>query len=317
VITRTPDGHPDLQGLWTNPSQTPLQRPTQLGTLQAYTEQQAQALVDQVLRLDAQRISPLDPDRPAPESGGTIDQQADGNFEIMPTEIARINGEYRTSLIIDPPSGRFPLRTDSRDIYAQWADQGLDALDGPEIRGALERCLNPGAQLPLLSVFSGEATGNPGGDNPVRNVQIVQTTNYVVILSEYFSLVRIIRLNGEHNEGQGNKWMGDSIAHYDNDTLVVHTKNFRPEQSTNFIRSSDALEVTERYQKISEDEILFSYTPNDPETFSQSFTAEIPLKRMAPGQLLYEYACHEGNYSMSSILKAARIESANHPPDHP
>jgi len=164
--------------------------------------------------------------------------------------------------------------------------------------------------LPLLFAFGGPGTGNPGGDNPVRNIQIVQNKDYVVILSEYFSAVRVVRLGTGHIENQGNKWMGDSIAHYEGDSLIIHSKNFRPEQSTPFLRSSTQLEITETYTLVSADELLFSYTFTDPEIYSRSFTAEIPLQRMKPGQEIYEYACHEGNYSMISILRAARLEES-------
>ena len=123
---------------------------------------------------------------------------------------------------------------------------------------------------------------NPGGDNPVRNVQIVQNEDYVVILSEYFSLVRIVRLNSAHLTDQGRKWMGDSIAHYDGDSLVILTINFRPEQS-GLIKSSGELEITETYTPVSNDELLFSYTLTDPKIYRQPFTVEIPLNGMAEG----------------------------------
>lgn len=308
LLPLTAYGHPDLQGLWTNPSLTPMERSLELGHQSVYSEAEAQALIARVLEMDRARSAPLNPDRPAPEYGGTIDQQADGNFEIMPTEIARVNGEYRTSLVVDPPNGRFPRKESAADIFADWFAQGHGRFDGPEIRAAGERCLNPGAQLPLLTTFFSAEVGNPGGDNPVRNIQIVQTEKYVVILAEYFSLVRIIRLGTEHLEAQGPKWMGDSIAYYEGNTLKIHTNNFRPEQSSFFLRSSDQLEITESFTLISRDEILFSVTVTDPKIYSQTFTAEIPLKRMAPGQEIYEYACHEGNYSLPSILRAARLE---------
>lgn len=301
-------GHPDLQGLWTNPSLTPMERSLELGQKSVYSEAEAQALIARVLEMDRARSAPLSPDRPAPEHGGTIDQQADGNFEIMPTEIAAVNGEYRTSLVVDPANGRFPRKESAGDIFADWIARGHGRFDGPEIRAAGERCLNPGAQLPLLTTFLSAEQGNPGGDNPVRNIQIVQTEKYVVILAEYFSLVRIIRLDSEHLKGQGPRWMGDSIASYEGNTLKIHTNNFRPEQSSYFLRSSDQLEITESFTLLSPDEILFSFTVTDPKIYSQPFTAEIPLKRMAPGQEIYEYACHEGNYSLPSILRAARIE---------
>ena len=307
---RTEHSYPDFQGLWTNPSQTPLQRPAKLGNRRAYTTEEALQLEQVAREIDIARTLPLALDRPAPPRGGDIDQQADGNFEIMPTAISSVAGEYRTSLIIDPLSGRLPYLRGARDIYAVWNAQGHGRFDGPEIRGVLERCLSPGGQLPLLFAFGGPGAGNPGGDNPVRNIQIVQNKDYVVILSEYFSSVRIVRLGTRHIENQGNKWMGDSIAYYEGDSLVIHSNNFRPEQSTFFLRSSSQLEITETYTLVSADELLFSYTFTDPEIYSRSFTAEIPLQRMKPGQKIYEYACHEGNYSMISILRGARMEES-------
>jgi hypothetical protein len=306
---RTPEGYPDLQGNWTNPYQTPLQRPLALGGKRTYSLEEAEALINDAFERDAMRQAPIDPNRPAPQLGGDLDNTADGNFEIMPTAVAKVNGEYRTSLIIDPGDGRMPLRADHQDIYSQYRSQGFGNFDGPEIRTALDRCLNPGAQLPLIFILGG-SNGNPAGDNPARNIQIVQNKDYIVILSEYFSLVRIIRLGDKHLLEQGRKWMGDSIAHYEGDTLVVHSKHFRPEQSIRPMPSSEMFEVVERYFAVSENELLFRYTITDPNIYSQSFTAEIPLRRMANDQLLYEYACHEGNYSMTSMLRAARLEES-------
>lgn len=305
---RTEHGYPDLQGNWTNPWLTPLQRPAHLGDQQVYSAAEAQALIGRAEALESERQAPLDPDRPAPPVGEIQNQQADGNFEIMPLELARVGGEYRTSLIIDPPDGRFPFQENVTDIYRQWLSAGFGPFDGPEIRGSLDRCLSPGGPLPLMHSFAGPDGGNPGGDNPVRNIQIVQTRDYVMIMSEYFSLARLIPLRSEHQNGQGNKWMGDSIAHYDGDTLVIHTNQFRPEQSTPFLRSSAALEVTETYARTASNEILFSYTAEDPQVYRQAFTVEIPLRLMPADQRLYEYACHEGNYSMTSILLGARIQ---------
>jgi hypothetical protein len=308
LVPRTEYGYPDLQGLWTNPSQTPLQRPVALGTKQAYATEEA-LLLEMIARdQEVARALPLDPDRPAPQRGGTVGAGADQNFEVRPIMVSKVNGEYRTSLIIDPPNGRLPYLEGARDIYADWLAQGFDRLDGPEIRSGQERCLNSAGQLPLLFTF--DATNSIDGDNPLRNIQIVQNENYVVILSEYFSAVRVIRLSDEHFENQGNKWLGDSIARYEGDSLVIHTKNFRPEQSNFFVRSSAQLEITETYTPVSKDQLLFSYTLTDPKFYSQSVTAQVPLQRMAPGKKIYEYACHEGNYSLPSILRAARVRDS-------
>ncbi|HIL62174.1 MAG TPA: hypothetical protein EYG42_01850 [Porticoccaceae bacterium] len=308
VSPRTEHGYPDLQGLWTNPSQTPLQRPLALGSKRSYTTNEAMSLEQVARDLDDLRALPIDPDRAAPRRGGIVGAFADQNFETRPIIVSRVRGEYRTSLIIDPPNGRLPYLEGARDIRADWRVQGFGPYDGPEIRPGQERCLNSGGQLPLLFTF--DATNAIDGDNPIRNIQIVQNANYVVILSEYFSAVRVIRLGTEHIEDQGDKWLGDSIAHYEGDSLVIHSKNFRPEQSNFFLRSTAQLQITETYTSVSADELLFSYTLSDPRIYSRSVTAEIPLRRMAPGQKIYEYACHEGNYSLPSILQAARMRES-------
>ena len=305
-VPRTEHDYPDLQGNWTNPYLTPLQRPIALGMQRSYTPDQARALVDQALAEDAERQAPVDPNRPPPPAGGIIDNQADGNFEIMPSEFAIINGEIRTAYIVEPADGRLPLFDSFRDIHQQWRSQGKGRFDGPEGLTPLDRCLSPGAQLPLMRVFGG--MGNPAGDNPVRNIQIVQNLDYVVLLTEYFSLVRIIRIDSDFLPGQGDKWMGDSIGHYEGDSLIVHTRHFRPEQSLGELKSSRDFEVEESYTRIGENEILFRYTVTDPNVFSQPFTAEMSLRRMASEHKLYEYACHEGNYSVPSMLRAARME---------
>ena len=301
-------GQPDLQGLWTNPWMTPLQRPTELGSRRAYTDAEVEILAREALQSAAELEIALDPDRPAPPIGGNIDQSADGNFETMPLEIAHINGEWRTSYIINPENGRFPIRDDFQDIWRTWSTQGLLPSAGPEARGALDRCLSGPSPVPLLSLFAGVVNGNPGGDNPVRNIQIVQTRDYVAILSEYFSQVRIIRIGGEFIEHQGPRWMGDSIGYYEGNSLVIRSRNFRAEQSSIFMRSSDEFELEEIYTPLSEDTLLLRYTVVDSKVYSQPFTAEIPLRKMSPGHLIYEYGCHEGNYSMKSILRAARME---------
>jgi len=311
-VLRTEHGYPNIQGNWTNPFQTPLERPANLGNKRAYSAIEAKALVDRAISMDNERRAPIDPNRSAPEAGGRINNQADGNFEVMPIEMATVNGEYRTSFVIEPSNGRIPWKADGKDIHLEWRELGKLRFDGPEGLTPLDRCLNPGAQLPLIYIFGGvgHALGNPAGDNPVRNIQIVQNKDYVVMLAEYFSLVRIIRIDSEFRPEQGNKWMGDSIGYYEDNSLVVHTRHFRPEQSIGPLRSSEAFEVKEVFTSISDNEILFQYTITDPNIYTQPWTAEIPLQRMKDGLLLYEYACHEGNYSIPSMLRAARMEEA-------
>ena len=312
TLELTEHGHPNFQGYWTNPFQTPLERPLALGDQRVYSNSEVEDLREFAITLDKNRRSPLDPQRPAPKIGGEINNQADGNFEIMPIELAQISGEFRTSLIVKPKSGRIPWRRGARDIHQIWREEGKGRFDGPEGLTPLDRCLTPGGQLPLLYMFGGieSELGNPAGDNPVRNIQIVQNKDYVLILSEYFSLYRVIRLDDDFRPGLGRKWMGDSIGYYEGNSLFVHTKNFREEQSISPMRSSPDFEVKEIYTRISEDEILFKYEITDLNIYTEPWSAEIPIQRMGADQKLYEYACHEGNYSVPIMLRTARMEES-------
>lgn len=304
----TEHGHPDLQGNWSNPYVTPLVRPSALGTQQAYSTEEAKILQDRATSSEFARLQPIDPDRPAPPLGGNIDQSADGNFETAATVYATINGEIRTSLIVDPPNGQFPLKASGRDWTQEFLAAGFAPLDGPEMRSPFERCVASGGPMPLMFTFGGAAGGNPSGDNPIRNIQIIQNKDYVVILWEYFSQVRIIRLDSDHMDDQGAKWMGDSVAHYEGSSLIINSQGIRPEQSSGFVRFSEELELVERFTPLNENEMIFSYTISDPAIYEQAVTAEILLNRMSDDLKLYEYACHEGNYSLPSILRAERMK---------
>ena len=137
-----------------------------------------------------------------------------------------------------------------------------------------------------------------------NNYQIVQTPDYVMILVEMVHDARIIPLNQEHNSNDLEKWMGDSIGYWDGDTLVVLTRNFHPQQS--FRGSSDQMIITERFDLLSEDKIKYAFTIEDPQTFSRPWTGEVAMSRKPAGEVIYEYACHEGNYAFSGIMGGAR-----------
>ncbi|MDA1371687.1 MAG: hypothetical protein O2971_13130 [Proteobacteria bacterium] len=298
-VPRTEHGHPDLQGNWGNMSLTPLERPVELGNKRSYTEAE-------VLRVQYARnaeydtiASPLAADRAPPPAGVPLGQVTDANFnpERM-LAVARIGGEYRTSLIIDPPNGRFPYRDDrDKDIREQWLSNGFRMFDGPEIRPANERCLAYPEHLPLI---------RPIGSSHTRYMQIVQTENYVILYGEYSTAIRIIKLDSEHPTNGYAKWLGDSIAHWDEDSLVIHTTNFKPAASSTFIRSTAALKITETLTPVSASELEYRYTITDPNIYTQPVTAEMQLSRLEEGEYLYESACHEGNYSLPGILAGAR-----------
>ena len=297
-MPRTEYGHPNLQGLWGNQTQTPMERPNELLEQPVYTDEEARAL-EQGLRERLNSVETvLDPNRPAPEAGQRVGQEAEADNTDTEVGFTRINGQYRTSLVVDPLNGRMPFREDggrNRDIYGQWRAQGFGEFDGPEIRPAGERCLSAIGTMPPMALLPYNS-----------NVQIVQNQDYVMIMGEMVHDARIIRLDGEHQPEHVKTWFGDSVGHWEGDTLVVHTRNYRPEISNFRIVSSGELQVDERLTLVNDKEIFYTYTVSDPEIYKQPYTVEMLLHRMEPGELMYEFACHEGNYSMEIILRGAR-----------
>ncbi len=294
-IPRTEYGHPNLQGFWTNTTLTPIERPVELGDKKAYTEAEALELENAARAFEQQKAEPLDADRAPPPVGSAIGQEADINFSDVFTNVLKVRGEYRTSMIVDPANGRFPFREDGRqqDIYAKWTAQGLGPSDGPEARTPGDRCLSRGIPPMTVTPYN-------------NNYQIVQNKDYFMLMGEMVHDARIIRLNKEHLPGDGKNWLGDSVGRWEGDTLVVHTKNLRPELSHFRLISTDQLELTERFEIVSENEILYTVTVTDPAVYTQPFTEEITLMRKAPEDLIYEYSCHEGNYGLEGILAGAR-----------
>lgn len=296
-ISRTEYGLPDFQGYWNNASQTPIERPVTLGTKRSYTQEEALALLQTAQQSDLEKAAALDPDRAPPAEGGVIMFQADENFANTRINITQIDGEYRTSLIVDPATGRYPYVEDgaNKDVFGEWRAAGHGAYDGPEIRSQMERCLHVGAQMPPMMAWTYNA-----------NYQIVQTEDYVMLMSEMVHDARIIPISSEQREQQFPRWFGNSLGHWQGDTLVVHTTGFLPQQSNFFMKSSDQFEVTEYFELLSDDEIFYRYTVTDPVIYTQPFTLEMQLLRKTDGEQIYEFACHEGNYSLPSILAGAR-----------
>ena len=292
---RTEYGAPDLQGYWEKRFATPVERPVELGNRRAYTEAEAAEFERERTESRANRESPVAPDRGPPPIGGSIEFRTDLNFlPGLPVTVARTNGELRTSLIIEPENGRFPMHPESAELGRRYREIMNNNFDGPETRPPGERCLHLGPPLPTMTNFDG------------THIQIVQTEEYVVILSEEAIQLRIIKLNKEHPDFPIRKWMGNSIGRWEGETLVIHTSSFRPEQSFSQIAASEVFEVTERITAVSENELLYSYTIVDPETYTEPVVAELPFQRMPPGQILYESECHEGNRAVRDILAGAR-----------
>ncbi len=286
---RTPDGQPDIQGIWTNSTMTPLERPKALGSKEFFTAEEA-AEREQSLR---QALSTDRRDGPA---------EVDVNRSY--NELFRERGHLllRTSLIVDPPDGRLPALTpEARERENARAEdrrkRGPDPADSWEDRNLAERCITRGA--PKL----------PGMYN--NNVHIFQTRGYVAILQEMIHEVRFIRLDGSpHLDPKIRLWMGDSIGHWEGDTLVVDTTNFNPKIISNSFNCCPGeganLHVVERFRRVDPDTIDYRYTVDDPTTYTRPWTAAVPMTRTEGP--LFEYACHEGNYAMTDILAGARAK---------
>lgn len=297
-MARTPEGKPDFQGLWTNATETPVERPAIFEGRQAMTaEEAAEWRPESAAGLtDLERADVLDPDRGPPPKGVPIRLEADWFFSSG--YVAWVDGEYRTSLVIDPPDGRIPYAEDGRG--RDWrsrmlARQGVGEYDGPEVRPNGERC--------MLSVLS--TAGPPMFPMSYNsNYRIVQTKDYLMIMAEMINDTRIIRINDEHQPEVLHKWMGDSVGHWDGDTLVVATRNIHPQQS--FRGSTGNLTTTEYFSLDEYGQIIYRVTMDDPKVFGQPWTAEVPMRQLPAEERIFEYACHEGNYSIPGALAGAR-----------
>lgn len=296
TISRTPDGHPDLQGVWTNATITPMERPAALAGKPTLTAAEAKEYekhsIDELNAQDGKSDGPL---IAAAGSSGT------GGYNVLfvdrGTELATVDGVKRTSLIIDPPDGKMPALTPEARQRNMSAMRGFNRFDSVKDRPLAERCL----------IGFGSTSGPPM--LPVlynNNYQIAQTPDHVMILVEMVHDVRIIRINGQHAPPTVRQWLGDSIGHWEGDTLVVDTTNFT--NATRFRGSSENLHVVERFTRVDPNTILYRATIDDPTTFSRQWTIEFPF--VATKGPVYEYACHEGNYAMTDILGGARKSEA-------
>jgi hypothetical protein len=280
---RTPWGHPDLQGIWTNSTITPLERPARFAGREFLTDEEARALDAEAAVRGDQRSTNQAAD-------------VDAAYNQFWWERGNTVGTRRTSLIVDPPDGRLPpLTPDGEQRAAAVTSRLRGTASGPEDRNLAERCVTRGA--PKL----------PGGYN--NNFQIVQTPTHVAIMQEMIHEVRIIPLDGRpHLPKSMGAFLGDSRGRWEGDTLVVETTNYHalsPFNSYNFARGAgEHMRVVERFRRINADTIDHQFTVEDPTTFTRAFTVAVPMTRM--DDQIFEYACHEGNYGMTGILKGAR-----------
>jgi hypothetical protein len=290
-VPRTPDGHPDLSGVWDYRTITPLERPKELGNKAFFTAEEA-------AQYEKQENQRQNRDLIDPEQGG-LQYPAGGVIpynEFWYDRGDKVAGTRRTSLIIDPPDGRLPPWTpegqklaDERAAQARNDQLGHPKADSWEDRPLQERCL------------MGLNAGPPMTPDAYNNdFQLFQTPGNIVILNEMVHSARIIRLDQPH--GDIRQWKGDPIGHWEGDTLVVDTINFKRE--TSLKGSSANMHLIERFTRVDANSLLYEFTVDDPTMWIRPWTALIPMTRS--DQPVYEYACHEGNYAMAGILAGAR-----------
>jgi hypothetical protein len=278
-VSRTPWGDPDLQGLWNNATVAPLERPAALANKPFWTEGEAA----EVEKNGMQTLL----------KGVAIEVPLSGELNEIWLEPSKVLRNRNTSMVIDPPDGKIPYTPEGKKRWDAQPTLGkLLGADGPEARALIERCIQVD---PVL-------LPNPFYNN---NHQIVQTRDYVVILSEVVHQARIIPLGRRpHVDGRIAQWFGDSRGRWEGQTLVVDTTNFR-EQGL-FRGATAALRLEERFTRVDAATIDYEVKVTDPATFTRPWTAISTLRATAGP--LYEYGCHEGNYSMPGILRGARVK---------
>jgi hypothetical protein len=296
TVPRTPDGHPDLQGVWTNATLTPLERPRALADKPFFTEQEARALEAQA----ADRQAAADDARAREQAlargdiGSYNQFWFDSGTTILPTR--------QTSLVVDPPDGRVPLRPEAEARR----DEALKRSgDQPEFMSVWDLCISRGVPGWVI----------PAGYN--NAYQIVQTKDVVAIHSEMIHDARIIPLDGRPPLPATIRFLdGDSRGRWEGDTLVVETANFGDRNwiatsaasgRIKGIPQSTALRIVERFTRVAPDRIDYEARIDDPEIFTRPWTLAFPLMKDDEYRI-YEYACHEGNRAVEGVLRGARYQ---------
>jgi hypothetical protein len=330
TMPRTPDGKPDLNGFYDVATMTPVERPAGMTRL-VLTPEEAAAMEKYEYERQVKNDAPISGDRAAPPVGGEnltpksylefLEKFGGGpvggynNFWLAGgMRMIRVDGQARSSLIVDPPDGKVPPMTEEAkkrnaaftaggavapDANESSAGGPAGAFDGPELRPLAERCL----------LGFGSTSGPPTLPNYFYNnmKQIVQTRDQILILNEMVHDARVIRMSAQHLPPTIRRWMGDSIGRWEGDTLVVDTTNFTGK--TQFRGSSENLHVVERFTRTGPRTLLYRFTVEDPSTWASAWTGEYPWN--VTDENLYEYACHEGNYSLPGMLRGARQKEAD------
>jgi hypothetical protein len=289
---KTAFGVPDVQGIWTYETRTSLQRPE---IYEGALEIDEDTMLAKMISTEEYNKFLAETGAEGP-TGGAVGAYND--FWFAPgNSLATMNGMYRTSLIIDPADGQIPWKQGGQEIRQAQRDSllmGRDRSDGPEGRALADRCLvSYASTMPFVSSFYN------------NNMQIVQSPTHVMLLAEMVHNVRVVRIDQDFRDLPFEQWLGDSIGYYEEDTLVVVTRDFNPWQVKEYLISEN-VQLTERFSRVAADRIHYSFTIDDPELYSQPWTAEMPMAILS--EQMYEYACHEGNYSLPSILAGARRE---------
>ena len=307
---------PDLSGIWTNTSRTGLTRPRGVEALVVSAEQAQQMVATMsIAGISAENVAAgpeIDPETGAPPVGGQdFGLRGYNLFWTDPgSSLALVKGEFRTSYIVNPENGQVPRLANpkvdlNRPQFGARYLTGVADASGPEAMPISERCL----------IGFGNTAG-PGMMGTLYNssYQFVQTDDYVLINVEMVHDARIIPIFATAEEARANRrpavlsqWLGDSVGWYEDDTLIIETTNINPLQmGQSSIAISQDGKITERFSRYAENEMLYQFTVDDSNLYSQPWTAELSYYPL-DGRM-YEYACHEGNYAMPGILAGARRE---------
>ena len=326
ISSRAPDRRPDLSGVYDVATITPVERPAEYGNRLVLTDEEAAAMEQYEQERNQKDLEPVDPSRGAPPVGGDTAPTnsfleelfragggAVGGYNLVwinsGSTAVTIDGQQRTSLIVDPADGRVPpMTTEARqrlttllanraspDAAEGGSGGSSRQFDGPDARPLAERCI----------LGFGSTSGPPTLPNYFYNnlKQIVQTPEWVMIYNEMVHDTRIIRIADTHLPAHIKLWMGDSIGHWEGDTLVVETTNFT--NKTRFRGSGEDLKVIEHFTRTDDQTLLYRFTVEDPSTWERPWTGEYPWR--ASHEPIYEYACHEGNYALPTVLRGARV----------
>jgi hypothetical protein len=290
-IPRTPDGKPDLQGAWSFATVTPFERPAALGEKAVLSDEEAAQIEEQ-----AAAQSKQDEGR----KRGTAADVGRAYNDFWYDRGTRVAGTRQSSIVVDPPNGRVPPLTPEAQARASAraaARKQRGPADGPEDRSLGERC---------IMGFNAGPPFAPSAYN--NNIQVIQTKDYVVVMTEMVHDARIVPLDGRKRlPAAVRPWMGDSRGRWEGDTLVVETTNFS--EKNLYRNATPALKLVERFTRTGADTLVYEFTINDPATWTAPWTARVPLEKL-DGEI-YEYACHEGNLGLEGIMKGSRADEAN------